>query len=75
MVNISGIEKLEVSVAEGNLIKYYVYNEQLFQTLNETHVSIGHGGRNCMEYELNLKYKNIIREIFWIYVTSVKKKT
>lgn len=57
VVNISGIEKLIVPVSKGNLIKYYVNNKQLFQLLNETHISVGHGGRNCVEYELNLNIK------------------
>jgi hypothetical protein len=43
VINISGIEKLVVPVSEGNLIKYYVYNEQLFQLLNEIHISVVHG--------------------------------
>jgi len=67
-VNISGIEKLVVLVSEGNLIKYYVYNDQLFQFLNETHVFVKHGGRNRIEYELNLKYKNITRETTMIFL-------
>lgn len=50
---ISEIEKLILPISTGSLIKYYVNNEQLFQILNETHiVSVKHGGRNRIEYEL-----------------------
>lgn len=47
---------------------YYVYNEQLFPLINEKHISVGHGGKNRMEYELNLKYKNITRETIMIFL-------
>jgi len=45
--------------SEGNDFKYYVFNEELFNIINDTHLPIGHGGRNRMGYGLNKKYKNI----------------
>ncbi|XP_031344445.1 KRAB-A domain-containing protein 2-like [Photinus pyralis] len=77
VVTIGAIEKLIVPVKEGNLMRYYAHTEEIFQILHDTHVSIGHGGRNRMEKELNLKYKNITREMIVIYLNlceSCQKK-
>jgi len=61
-------------VSEGNDFKYYVFNEELFNIINDTHLAIGHGGRNRMEYELNKKYKNITRESIVLYLNLCQKK-
>lgn len=68
VVSIGGIEKLIVPVKEGNLIKYYVHIEEIFQVLHDAHIAIGHGGRNHMEKELSTKYKNITKEMIVIYL-------
>ncbi|CAI6360566.1 unnamed protein product [Macrosiphum euphorbiae] len=72
------MEKLIVPVSnEGNDLKYYVFNEELFNIIHDTHLTIGHGGRNRMEYELNKKYKNITRESIMLYLNlciSCQKK-
>jgi len=71
------VERLVVPINEGNQIKYYVHNEELFNILHETHLSIGHGGRSRMEHELNNKYKNITREAIMLYLNlceSCQKK-
>ena len=48
-VQIGNVEKLIYPVAEGRTsIKYYVQIEDIFNVIHETHVSIGHGGRNRM---------------------------
>jgi len=65
-------------VSEGNDFKFYVFNEELFNINNDTHLTIGHGGRNRMEYELNKKYKNITRESIMLYLNlciSCQKKS
>jgi len=68
------MEKLIVPVSnEGNDLKwYYVFNEELFNIIHDTHLIIGHGGRNRMEYELNKKYKNITRESIMLYLNLCK---
>jgi len=50
---------LIVLINAGNQIKYYVYNEELFNIL---HLSIERGGCSRMEQDLNNKYENITRE-------------
>lgn len=40
-------------------IVYYVAVDELFSVLYETHLAIGHGGRDRMFHELSKKYKNI----------------
>ncbi|CAI6358245.1 unnamed protein product [Macrosiphum euphorbiae] len=69
VITVSDMEKLIVPVSnEGNDLKYYVFNEELFNIIHDTHLTIGHGGRNRMEYELNKKYKNITRESIMLYL-------
>jgi hypothetical protein len=58
VLKVSDVNKLIVPVSENNKIKYYV------------HLSIGHGGRNRMEHEVNTKYKNITRDIIMPYLNS-----
>lgn len=41
-------EKLIVPVKD-NMIRYYVKNNEIFQILHDTHLSVGHGGRNRMK--------------------------
>jgi len=67
------VEKLIVPVNnEGNDFKYYVFNEELFNIIHVTHLTIGYGGRNRMEYELNKKYKNITRESIMLYLNLLQ---
>lgn len=62
-------EKLIVPVEEGKeQIRFYVHREEIFQLLHDAHIAIGHGGRNRMEKEINIKYKNITREMIVTYV-------
>ncbi|XP_060864326.1 KRAB-A domain-containing protein 2-like [Metopolophium dirhodum] len=75
-MRVCNVEKLVV-INEGNQIKYYVHNEELFNILHETHLLIGHGGRSRIEHELNIKYKNITREAIMLYLNlceSCQKK-
>ena len=77
VITVSNVEKLIVPVREGNDFKYYVFNEELFNIINDTHLTIGHNERNRMEYELNKKYKNITRESIMLYLNlynSCQKK-
>jgi len=76
-MKVCNVERLVVPINEGNQIKYYVHNEELFNILHKTHLSIGHGGRSRMEHELNNKYKNITREAIMLYLNlceSCQKK-
>eukprot|EP00102_Acyrthosiphon_pisum_P023247 XP_016660457.1 PREDICTED: KRAB-A domain-containing protein 2-like [Acyrthosiphon pisum] len=40
----------------------------MFDILNSVHKSIGHGGRDCMLFELNKKYKNITQADVKLYL-------
>jgi hypothetical protein len=64
------MNELIVPVSEINEIKYYVHNKELFDVIHKVHLSIGHGGRNSMEYEVNTKYKNITRDMIMLYLNS-----
>ncbi|XP_060858218.1 KRAB-A domain-containing protein 2-like isoform X1 [Metopolophium dirhodum] len=60
IVKINGIEKLILPVSNQNEnVKLYVMIEEIFDYLHEIHISIGHGGRDRMLYEINKRYKNI----------------
>lgn len=67
VLNVANVNKLIVPVSENNEIKYYVHDEELFDIIHDVHLSIGHGGRNRMEHEVNTKYKNITRDIIMRY--------
>uniref|UniRef100_A0A2H8TQZ8 KRAB-A domain-containing protein 2 n=1 Tax=Melanaphis sacchari TaxID=742174 RepID=A0A2H8TQZ8_9HEMI len=69
VMTVQGEEKLIMPItAEGNCVKLYAFNEELFEIVHEIHLSIGHGGRNRMEYEINKKFKNITRETIMSYL-------
>jgi hypothetical protein len=76
VLKVTDVNKLIVPVSENNEIKYYVHNEELFDVIHNIHLSIGHGERNRMEYEVNTKYKNISRDMIMQYLIAnrVKKK-
>ncbi|XP_043855929.1 SCAN domain-containing protein 3-like [Dromiciops gliroides] len=70
VILIQGSEKLiEAINGETDKIRYYLHNEDLFDILHDTHLSIGHGGRTRMEKELQTKYKNITKEVIMLYLT------
>ena len=47
VVQIGNTVKLIYLVAEGNsLIKYYIQKEDIFDVVHDTHLAIGHAGRN-----------------------------
>lgn len=45
-MTIGEIEKLIVPVKENNAIKYYVHKHEIFQISHDTHLAIGHRGKN-----------------------------
>lgn len=60
IVKINGFKKLILPVSNQNEnVKLYVMIEEIFDYLHEIHISIGHGGRDRMLYEINKHYKNI----------------
>jgi hypothetical protein len=72
VLKVSDVNKLVVPVSENNEIKYYVHNEKLFDIIHKVHLSIRHGERNRIEYEVNTKYKNIINDMIILYLNSCK---
>lgn len=61
MLVVQGKTKLIFPVKYDNVVIYYAPNNELFDILQTTHVSIGHGGPDRMIKELGNKYKNITR--------------
>jgi len=60
IVKINGIEKLISTRSNQNEnVKLYVMIEDIFDYLHKIHISIEHGGRDRMLYEINKRYKNI----------------
>jgi len=53
---------------DNDSIRYFVQNEELFNILHSTHIAIGHGGRDRMMTEINLKYCNITKETIMIFL-------
>ncbi|KAL4152711.1 hypothetical protein QTP88_000544 [Uroleucon formosanum] len=58
---VQGKTKLIFPVKDDNVVLYCVLTSELFDILQATHISIGHGGRDQMINELGNKYKNITR--------------
>lgn len=70
-------EKLIFPITNENKVLYYVSDNELYEILNSTHSSIGHGGRDRMVKELSTKYKNITRtdiELFLQLCEPCQKK-
>ncbi|XP_072380793.1 KRAB-A domain-containing protein 2-like [Diabrotica undecimpunctata] len=69
IVKIGNVEKLVVPVKnDRDPIVYYVFMEETFDIIHETHISIGHGGRNRMMKKLKTKYKNITVVFVKVYL-------
>lgn len=69
IIKVDECEKLIYPLnGESSNIRYYVHTEELFNIIHETHLSIGHGGRNRMMKELQKKYKNITCEEVMVYL-------
>lgn len=70
IVKFGTVQKLIVPVKnDREPIKYYCYLEETYDIIHETHISIGHGGRNRMMKELKPKYKNITKEFVALYLS------
>lgn len=69
VMKVGDTEKLIFPISkDSSSVRFYVYFEELFPIIHETHLSIGHGGRNRMLKELQKKYKNITTEEVMIYL-------
>ncbi|CAK1553113.1 unnamed protein product [Leptosia nina] len=78
VLTIGNIEKLIVPVKQTDLIKFYVHTEELFDIIHEQHKIMGHVGRTKMGAELNLRFKNVTREMISLYLSvcpQCEKKT
>ena len=55
-MEVGGIEKLVFPVnGEDQSVQYYVDVEEIFDIINDTHMTIGYGGRSRMIKELQKK--------------------
>lgn len=56
LITIGEEEKLILPLLEGNTnILNYITNENIYDMLHDVHVSIGHGGKHCMNAEVKKK--------------------
>lgn len=68
---IGGIEKLIVPMKKSKFgVVFYVEKDELFDILYNTHLAVGHGGRDRMVKELNKNYKNITRGQIKLFLES-----
>lgn len=78
VLEVQGVEKLIVPVTNATPdVMFYCSSDSLFDILYETHLSIGHGGRDRMIKELNRRYKNITQndiKIFLNFCESCQQK-
>ncbi|XP_055947020.1 KRAB-A domain-containing protein 2-like [Argiope bruennichi] len=78
VLEVQGVEKLIVPVTNATSdVMFYCSSDSLFDILHETHLSIGHGGRDRMIKELNLRYKNITQndiKVFLNFCESCQQK-
>ena len=69
LLNVGSVEKLISPMSENTTtVKYFVKLSDIYDILNETHIRVGHGGRNRMRKEVGLKYKNISIECVQIFI-------
>lgn len=69
VVIIENKSKLIYPVKEGTSnFQYYVKDSELFYLLHDSHLAIGHGGRDRMLKELTSKYKNVTRHDVKLYI-------
>jgi len=70
IITLNGQERLIKSISNNSEnVHYYVSNDELFDILHDSHIAIGHGGRDRMVYELKTKYCNITKETIMIYLS------
>lgn len=78
VLEVQGVEKLIVPVTNATPdVMFYCSSDSLFDILYETHLPIGHGGRDQMIKELNRCYKNITQndiKIFLNFCESCQQK-
>ena len=55
-------------VARGEKVKYFLPMEEIFDVIESSHISIGHGGRDRMKQEISKKYANITIDMINIYL-------
>ncbi|XP_018326052.1 KRAB-A domain-containing protein 2-like [Agrilus planipennis] len=68
--SVGKVERLITPVSSNHEdFRYYATNEEMFDIIHETHLSIGHGGRQRMVQKINKVYKNITQEIISIYLS------
>lgn len=69
VISFADTEKLikPLSINE-NSVRNYVPYSQLFDVLNDSHISVGHGGRDRMIKEISKKYVNITRKEIELYI-------
>lgn len=73
IINTDGIDRLITPLNNNKTnVQYFVHTDELFDILHETHITVEHGGREKMERELHLRYKNVTRETVMLYVNLCK---
>ena len=72
VLNVRGIQKLIFPVTDSGDVKYFVKDSEVFDILNESHVALGHKGRDAMEKHIKRKYKNITQAEISLFLSFCK---
>ena len=70
VIEVMKVRKLIYPMKDGTDIRYYVHNDELFETLETTHKALGHGGRDRMEREIRKKFKNVSRATIQAFIAG-----
>ena len=69
IIVVGGSEKLVAPInGEDASVQYYVQVDEIYDILNDTHLSIGHGGRTRMLKEIQKIYRNITVEQIMLFL-------
>ena len=68
VLTVRDIKRLIKNEDKESSIKYYAYNEEIFDLILSTHKNIGHGGINKTYMAINVQYENITRPMLELFV-------
>lgn len=69
ILEIAGVKKLIKKCEVSDEFKYFIPAEEVFDVIKSAHEKIGHGGRDRIIEEVNLKYANVTREAIYLFLS------
>lgn len=69
IIEVSSVKKLiKPLLTESEKPIFFVAIDEIFDIIHDTHVNIGHGGRNRIQYAVKEKYANVTKEVIMLYL-------